>query len=164
MTIEDIAVACVVANADELPELAHSLRRAYSPKRILKGLEGINPDCYPIPMVENLTASHGNFRATYPRPEGDWLTREEAVKEYGRLGNIVHRNLKAYEGDPVDYVEVYTRCAYLNDKISNLLSHHQITVLNENMMYRILMSGTGVDDNGVSFEGRIQVAEFTRIT
>ena len=30
-------------------------------------------------------------------------------------------------------------------------------------MYRVLMSGTGVDDNGIPFEGRIQVAEFTRV-
>ena len=30
-------------------------------------------------------------------------------------------------------------------------------------MFRVLMSGTGVDDKGISFEGRIQVAEFARI-
>ena len=43
MSIEDIAVACVVANADEMPELARRLRGEYSPSSILRGLEKINP-------------------------------------------------------------------------------------------------------------------------
>ena len=163
MMIEDIAVACVIANADEMPDLASGLRGEYRPNRILKGLEKINPACYPTPMVENVEGSQGNFRDINDRPEGDWLTRDEAVEEYGRLSNFVHRNLKAYSGNPVDYVELYGNCGYLEYKIRNLLSHHHITVLNEDTMYRVLMSGTGVDENGIPFEGRIQVAEFARI-
>ena len=65
--------------------------------------------------------------------------------------------------NPVDYLELYQRCGYLEYKIRNLLSHHHITILNEDTMYRVLMSGTGVDDNGIPFEGRIRVAEFARI-
>ena len=163
MSIEDIAVACVVANADEMPELARGLRGKYSPSSILKGLEKINPDCYPVPIVENLEEAHGSFRATYPRPEGDWLTRDEAVEAYGRLSNAIHRNLKAYD-DAINYAELYKECGYLEYKIRNLLSHHHVTVLDENIMYRVLMSGAGVDDNGVPFEDRMQVAEFARMT
>jgi len=163
MMIEDIAVACVIANADEMPDLARGLRGEYRPNRILKGLEKINPECYPTPIVENEEGSRGNFRDTYNRPEGDWLTRDEAVEEYGRLNNFVHRNLKAYSGNAVDYLELYQKCGNLEFKIRNLLSHHHITVLNEDTMYRVLMSGKGVDDNGVPYEGRIQVAEFARV-
>ena len=163
MTIEDIAVACVVANAHELPDLAHSLRGEYRPARILKELERMNPDCYPIPIVENVEGSHGNFRDTHHRHVGDWLTREEAVQEYGRLNNALHRNLKAYAGAPNDIGDLYQKCSYLEFKIRNLLSHHHITVLDENTMYRVLMSGTGVNENGVRYEGRIQVAPFIRV-
>ena len=163
MMIEDIAVACVIANADEMPDLARGLRGEYRPNLILKGLEKINPECYPTPMVENVEGSQGNFRDTYNRPEGDWLTRDEAVEEYGRLSSFVHRNLKAYNGSSVDYLELYQKCGYLEYKIRNLLSHHHITVLSEDTMFRVLMSGTGVDDNGIPFEGRIQVAEFASI-
>ena len=85
------------------------------------------------------------------------------MEEYGRLSSFVHRNLKAYNGSSVDYLELYRKCGYLEYKIRNLLSHHHITVLNEDTMFRVLMSGTGVDDNGIPFEGRIQVAEFARI-
>ena len=94
MMIEDIAVACVTANADEMPDLARGLRGEYRPNRILKGLEMINPECYPTPIVDNEEGSHGSFRDTYNRPDGDWLTRDEAVEEYGKLNNFVHRNLK----------------------------------------------------------------------
>ena len=114
-------------------------------------------------MVENVEGSQGNFRDTYNRPEGDWLTRDEAVEEYGRLSSFVYRNLKAYNGSSVDYLELYQKCGYLEYKIRNLLSHHHITVLSEDTMFRVLMSGTGVDDNGIPFEGRIQVAEFASI-
>ncbi len=163
MMIEDIAVACVIANADEMPDLARGLRGEYRPHLILKGLEKINPNCYPTPIIENVEGSQGNFRDTDNRPEGDWLTRDEAVAEYGRLSSFVHRNLKAYNGKPVDYLELYQKCGYLEYKIRNLLSHHHITVLSEDTMYRVLMSGTGVDDDGIPFEERIQVVEFTRI-
>ena len=56
----------------------------------------MNPNCYPVPIVENSTRSPGKFRDTHDRPEGDWLTKEEAVREYGRLNNMLHSNLKAY--------------------------------------------------------------------
>ena len=163
MTIEDIAVACVVANDDEMPDLARSLRGEYRPSQILKGLEAMNPDCYPIPMVENVEESRGSFRDTHRRPEGDWLTREEAVQEYGRLSNVLHRNLKAYTDRQIDVGDLYQKCTFLDFKVCNLLSHHHITVLDENTMYRVLMSSTGVDDNGERFEDRIQVASFVRM-
>ncbi len=163
MMIEDIAVACVIANAEEMPELARGLRGEYRPTLILKGLERINPQCYPTPIVENVEGPQGHFRDTHNRPEGDWLTRAEAVVEYGRLSNVIHRNLKAYNGKQVGYPELYQQCGYLEYKIRNLLSQHHITVLNEDTMYRVLMSGSGVDDNGVPFEGRIQVAPFMSI-
>ena len=67
MMIEDIAVACVIANADEMPALARGLRGEYRPNLILKGLEKINPECYPTPIVENVEGSHSNFRDTYNR-------------------------------------------------------------------------------------------------
>ena len=163
MVIEDIAVACVIANADEMPDLAHELRGEYRPSRILKGLEKMNPQCYPIPMVENVAGSHGLFRDTYKRPEGDWLMRDEAVEEYGKLSNFIHKNLKSYSGRQVDYLELYKKCRYLESKILNLLSHHQIMVVKEDTMYRVLMAAEGVDDNGVPYKGRVTVTEFVAV-
>ena len=84
MMIEDIAVACVIANAEEMPELARGLRGEYRPTLILKGLERINPQCYPTPIVENVEGPQGHFRDTHNRPEGDWLTRAEAGAHCGR--------------------------------------------------------------------------------
>ena len=71
MTIEDIAVACIIANSREMPELAKQLRKEYRPRLILKRLEQINSECYPVPMVENVKGSRGSFRDVNERPEGD---------------------------------------------------------------------------------------------
>ena len=156
MSIEDIAVACIIANSGEMPELANKLRKEYSPTRILKYLKRLNSECYPIPMVENVNGSHGRFRDVNERPEGDWLTKEEATTEYGKLSNFIHQNLKYYDDLSIKFGETYENTKILTSKICNLLSHHQITVLDENKMYRVLMS-TGSGD-------KIKVAEFRRLT
>lgn len=162
MIIEDIAVACVVANANEMPGLARSLRGEYRPSRILRELEKINPLCYPIPMVENPEGRRGLYMDTHERPEGDWLTRDEIAEEYGRLSNAIHRNLKAYDGDSDD-ADLCERCVNLGQKIANLLSHHHITVLREDVMYRVLMSARGIRDDGKLVQGEVQVVQFVQV-
>ena len=154
-TIEDVAVACIIANSSEEPVLAQKLRKVYRPKQILKELNEINPACYPIPLVENENGSIGKYRDTYDRPKGDWLTQEEAISEYGKLSNIIHQNLINYTDLPTNILEEYKHTQILTTKICNLLSHHQITVLDENKMYRVLMS--------TKEHGTVQVAEFQRI-
>ncbi|MYD11271.1 MAG: hypothetical protein F4X02_14670 [Chloroflexi bacterium] len=155
MAIEDIAVACIVANASEMPAVANRLKKEYRPRHILKSLEEINPKCYPIPMVENVSGSTGRFRDTHERPEGDWLTKNDAKSGYGKLSNFVHQNLKYYDGPPIDLNATYSFAQELTTKIFNLLSHHHITVLDENKMYRVIMSS--------SSDGNVQVAEFERV-
>ena len=112
-------------------------------------------------MVEHFEGSYGGFRDIRDRPFGDWLTREEAVHEYGALSNLLHRNLKAYFGEPANLSQLYRRCSNLEFKVHNLLSHHRITVLDEKTRYYILMTTTGLEDNGESLEDRIQVAATT---
>lgn len=155
LAIEDIAVACIVANASEMPAVANRLKKEYRPRHILKSLEEINPECYPIPMVENVSGSIGRFRDTHERPEGDWLTKNDAKSGYGKLSNFVHQNLKYYDGPPTDLNATYLFTQDLTTKIFNLLSHHHITVLDENTMYRVIMSS--------SSDGNVQVAEFERV-
>ena len=155
MTIEDIAVACIIANSDEMPEVAKRLRKEYKPKLIFKRIEELNPECYPIPMVENIEGSHGRFKDVNERPEGNWLTKEEAISAYGKLSNFLHQNLKDYSGLQPDFREIYLYTTELTTKICNLLSHHHITVIDENKMYRALMSAGS--------DAAIQVTEWHRL-
>ena len=155
MTIENIAVACIIANAGEMSEMANKLKKEYRPKEILKSLELINPKCYPIPMMENVSGSRGRFRDVNERPEGNWLAREEVTSEYGKLGNFVHENLKNYSGHPIKFGEMYQKTKVLTSRICNLLSHHQVTVLDENRMYRVVFP-PGTHDT-------VQVATFERL-
>lgn len=155
LTIEEIAVACIIANADDMPKVVSKLKKAYKPKRILERLESINPEYYPIPMVENVEGSHGRFRDTYDRPEGDWLTREEAIEVHGTLNDSLHQTLKKFIDHPINIRESYEFTTEISTKIINLLSHHQISVIDENKMYRVLMQS--------SDDGEIHLAEFQRI-
>ncbi len=155
MSVEDIAVACIVANSAEMPEVANRLKKEYRPRLILKSLEEINPNCYPIPMVENVGGSHGRFRDVNERAGGDWLTKDDAISGYGKLSNFLHQNLKNYDEPPINPIETYQFTQDLTTKIFNLLSHHHITVLDENKMYRVIMSS--------SSDGKVQVAEFERL-
>ena len=155
ITIEDIAVACIIANSAEMPEKANRLKKEYRPRRILKTLSEMNPQCYPIPMVENIEGSRGKFRDTYERPEGDWLTRDDAITEYGKLSNLIHQKLENYDGNAINIRATHVYTKGLSSKIYNLLSHHQITVLDENKMYRVLMSS--------SSDGEVQITEWMRI-
>ncbi len=102
-----------------------------------------------------MEGAHGKFRDINERPDGDWLTKAEATKEYGRLSEFIHQNLKYYENHPINLMKTYQHTKVLRSKIINLLSHHHITVLDEHKMYRVIMSN--------SSDGKVQVAEFERL-
>ena len=59
----------------------------------------------------------------------------------------------------------YIKGVYLlTAKICSLLSHHQITVLDKNTMYRVIMAGQEFDGDGTLLASNmVQVAEFERI-
>jgi len=83
------------------------------------------------------------------------LTKQEAISGYGKLSNFVHQTIKTYSELQPDFREMYQYTKELTFKICNLLSHHQITVIDENKTYRVLMQS--------SADGAIQVVECKRL-
>ena len=169
--IESLAMACLVANGDDLEEVSKKLAKEYRPEPILRRLETINPLCYPLPLTliedaaRQQTLPAGLARDMYmgelkERTGNDWLTREEINEVYGRLGQVVHATNPMKEDFDLDYYERESLKWY--HKIVNLVTHHKVTVLDDQKMY-IVVVGHADDGTPTNPGAKVQVTEFYRI-
>lgn len=176
MILENIALACLVANGDRLDELPKKIEKEYHAETILKRLDGIHPDCYPQPLVlipdphgpgdlkvpdSRPRATSGRYRGKLvDRPGDDWMTRDEFKEIYGRLGAILHASSPL--GRKVDYAYFENTAPTWQDKYMNLLQHHKIAVLEEDMMYIVQMNAVTADKSGRT-DGDVTVTPFQKI-
>lgn len=171
MILENIAMACLVANGDLLDELPRYLVKEYRPIQILKRIQCINPSCYPQPLellegssefgagLESLAG--GQYRGEFKdRASCDWLTREDFSEVYGRLGQILHAKNPLAGKPDLDYFELETPRWY--NKIVNLVTHHKVTLLNDQTMY-IVVVGHENDESDVDLGAKVQMTEWQRI-
>ena len=88
------------------------------------------------------------------------MTREEFKEIYGRLGGILHARNPL--GSKVDY-RYFERMAPLwQDKFMNLLAHHRISVIEEDMMYIVQMNAVPDASTG-QVDGDVAVTPFQKI-
>ena len=173
MILENIALACLVANGDQLNKLPNKIEKEYHAEMILRRLDTINPDCYPQPVIlvpnprgldiSNAALPIGQEQYVgdlVARPGDDWLTRDEFKEVYGRIGQVLHARNPI--GGKIDFDYYNEMAPKWRDKTLNLLSHHKITVVNDKMMYVVLMQAVGGEDWGHT-SGDVQVAEFQKI-
>ena len=108
MILENIALACLVANGDQLSKLPKRIEKEYHAEAVLNRLDKINPDCYPQPVVLVPTPKETAFIGSnapvgrnrgklITRPENDWLIREEFKEIYGRIGQVLPRSAIHWE-------------------------------------------------------------------
>ena len=173
LILESIAFGCLVANGDRLKYLSKKILKEYRAEEVLSQLEDINPACYPQPVTlvsgpeTSLPPSvlnnprFGRYRGQLEiRSGNDWLTRDEFKDVYGRLGDILHvRNPMRGPNDFEHYEEMAPQ--WLN-KIINLLTHHCIGILSDDMMYIVLMQGVSRKDDG-HIDGDVSIAEFQKM-
>lgn len=171
MMLEHIAMACLVANGDDLEEVSKKLTNEYRPEPILRSLEAINPLCYPQPVTliddgaSHLAMPAGLARDQYKgevkgRTGDDWLTREQIKEVYGRLGQVLHATNPMKQGFSLDYFEMESLKWY--HQIVNLVTHHKVTVLNDQKMY-VVVVGHADDATPDNPGAKVQMAEFLKI-
>ncbi len=176
MILENIALACLVANGGSLDELPRKIEKEYHAETILRRLDAINPDCYPRPLVlvpdpggtRNIAlddSRRGEITGRYrgklvDRPGADWMTREEFKEIYGRLGGILHARNPL--GSKVDYGYFERMAPLWQDKFMNLLAHHRISVMEEDMMYIVQMNAVPDTSTGQA-DGDVAVTPFQKI-
>lgn len=144
MILENIALACLVANGEHLDSLPRTIEKAYHADVILRRLDAVVSDCYPQPLVlvpgeldataQQIGISPDQFRGELvDRPEDEWLSRAELKEVYGRLGRVLHARNPL--GTPCDISYYEQNVSLWTSKIIGLVTHHKIAIRSDNMMY-----------------------------
>ena len=88
MLCELIALGCLVAHGDIVASSPTSLRTAYAPAEILRRLEALHPDFYPVPVIPTQTTTGWHLGDYDDRP---FLTKKDLIVLWGRCGDVLHR-------------------------------------------------------------------------
>jgi hypothetical protein len=134
--LELIALGSLVANVDEYARQQKKFAQHWHAARILDDLQTINPNFYPVPGVQVKDQSTGKNKSL-DTPKDPYLTKPDFVTLYEMCGGILHaenpygkpRNIAAYEQQMRAWL----------DKTIVLLNHHQIQLLDSDLMLWVIM-------------------------
>ncbi len=142
MVCELIALACLAAHGD-LPEAkGKKLSKAYNADEIIKQLEKLHSNFYPVPSRQICNAQTGRPERVEPITQG-YLKKEDLLRLYGECGDVLHRgNLRHILSGKEKEIS-FEKISAWTQKIMTLLNHHQIQLIREDEMFWVLMqSGT----------------------
>ena len=102
-TLEQVALASLAANRTKYSAAFTNLARHWNAKRMLKDLEQVNPNFYPVPVTAKLVSTdekgHGHWHVEYLA--GGFLGKDEFVSLYNICGRILHAKNPFDPQDPV---------------------------------------------------------------
>jgi hypothetical protein len=139
MVCELIALACLAAHGDI--QGTTGLRKKYAADEIIKKLESLHPNFYPLPV--RLGGGRSQVRHATPIEAG-FLTKGGLLSLYGRCGGVLHRGTlkKLLSGEAQPKVDLRDLAAW-REQIAVLLGIHFIQLHNGERMVCILRD---VDD------------------
>lgn len=148
---ELIALASLVAHKDEYSKQRQSFATDWNVNGILKLIEKINPDFYPVPTKQILNNSGRPFKTE--NIKDGFLTKDEYYKALNTCNDMLHsnnpfsppKNIKIFENL---FPEWYS-------KVIKLLNHHQVQLYDSNFQIWCLMNSIP--------DGKIQVNLFQKI-
>jgi hypothetical protein len=137
MLCELVALGCLVAHGDILARSSKSLRLAYAPAEIIRHLEVLHPDFYPVPVVPRQTVQGFHLGDYDDRP---FLTKNDCVALWGKCGNVLHRgSLKKLIGPKSPVQRNFKGVEGWAQKVLNLLSAHRIVRLGGRTVFVALL-------------------------
>ncbi len=135
---ELIAIACVVAHGDLKGVKAGLIQKSYQPDRILKALEKLHRDFYPLPFRQEGDQSSGKARQTESIKDG-FLSKDGLMRLYGACGDQLHRGsvrrVLAGREETIDFAKTNSWLA----QITTLLNCHRIKTSHPEWELWILM-------------------------
>lgn len=134
--LELIAFGSLVANADAYTSVYSKISKAWQAADLLKELEKVNAEFYPVPVVEVPSTVPGVLHQLKKR-DPDYLARADFPEVYGRCGVMAHA-ANPY-GAGIDYSYYQKMLPVWRNQIVNLLNNHEIHLLNRPGMYVIHM-------------------------
>jgi hypothetical protein len=140
--LELVAFGSLVANKDAYTSVHLKVSSAWNAVDLLRELERVNPEFYPVPIVE-LPSDIPGVQRRHKKREGDYLTKSEFAEVYGRCGAIAHA-ANPY-GKGIDYTYYHRMLPLWLTRIMNLLNSHEIHLLGDPGVYVIHMKEHGDD-------------------
>lgn len=151
MITELIALGCLAAHGDIPETKAGKFQKAYAPGLILKELERLHPNFYPVPG-EQIKSKDGRSIEIRSVKTG-FLTKEELPKLWAECGDKLHRgSIKDADNLPdVDFEKIN----FWERKIRTLLNHHQIQLQTPDYQMWVIMQS--------DLDGRVHGSLFQKI-
>jgi hypothetical protein len=132
MILETLALGCLVAHGDLQEVKSAQLQKAYQADFIVKRLERLHTDFFPVPHVSE--TDDGAFLGGrkvhhFLEAEGPRLTKADVIRMYAKAGSKLHRgSLKALAKSRADpQLDVEEISNFLEKLIALLGSHHIMT-------------------------------------
>jgi hypothetical protein len=134
--LELVILASIAPNKDEYAKQREKFRKDWNPRYIIKDLEKINPNFYPIP-VEQIKSDTPGVNYRYNMIPNGFLPENDFLKIYEECGGVLHatnpfgakKDLNSVRQDFQDWV----------NKIMALLRTHAIRLINDCKVWIVVM-------------------------
>lgn len=139
--IEQISMLSLIAHVEEYSQIQSRFASQWNAKKILKEIEGLNENFYPIPAKINAD-ERGRF--IDPILNIDFLTKDDFLELYQICSSVIHAE-NPYVDEPKlpRPIEVIFKKWY--DKVFNLISFHVLVLYRmEYTFYGELFNETGI--------------------
>uniref|UniRef100_B0T2A7 HEPN AbiU2-like domain-containing protein n=1 Tax=Caulobacter sp. (strain K31) TaxID=366602 RepID=B0T2A7_CAUSK len=133
MLCEIIGLSCLVAHGDLVAKISTSLRKKYAPGEIIRALERLHSDFYPVPVIPQQTATGWHLGEYDDRP---FLTKQELPDLWNKCGDVLHRgSLKKLVDSKTPIQPSFSDVNDWGQKVLNLLSAHRIVTSNGQLSF-----------------------------
>lgn len=149
--LELIVMASITAHKDVYSEINKKFYNHYKVRCILKDLEALHPDFYPIPSEQ--VVKNGKVEEVIRIKEG-YLTKEELIEIYSDCSSIIHVN-NPYNRRIPDVGNIGSKLGMWLDKIIKLLNHHQVKLYKSDNQIWVIMNG--------STDGKVHVVDMEKV-
>ena len=139
--LEKIMLMSLVANKEAYAEQNAKFAKHYHAERIMRDLERINPDFYPVPTM---LIHKENEYDEWKNIESGYLTKDELIRIYEICGGMMHAQNPFSAVKPLE--EIQQKFPDWLSKLCVLLNHHQIKLLGGKLMVVAMMERS---DNGL---------------
>jgi hypothetical protein len=141
--LELIAFGSLIANRDAYSTAYSKISKTWNAGDLLRELGEINPNFYPVPIIQVQSKVAGVFMEHKKREPADYLTQDEFKEVYGRCGVMAHAANPYGKGIDLKYYKekIPQWCKH----IVNLLNAHEIHLVDRPGIYVVLMSVHGSD-------------------
>ncbi|MNT24586.1 hypothetical protein D3C72_1600640 [compost metagenome] len=160
LVCELIALGCLVAHGDLKEVKSARLQKAYEADFIIKSLERLHGDFFPVPHTTEVRSNviEGVNSYHFAPHSGGALTKEDLIKLYRRTGAVLHRgSLKALFSTDRNEVSLIEEAVEAHGKIVALLSTHHVMTRDREFVIVCAIPESG--DVQAAFAGRIPFNE-----